>query len=180
MRQQAASPPEAQVRGKGDAAVWRFWVAALATAALDQVTKAWALRELEPGVFVPLGDRWVGLRLIANQAGAFGLIQPAWIPTATAAAACCLLVAVVATGRLRGRPRLLVPLGLLLGGAAGNLADRLRYGAVIDFLDFRVWPVFNIADAAITLGLAGLAWRWLRPGPDGPTQDEAGQVNCAS
>ena len=43
-------------------------------------------------------------------------------------------------------------LGLLLGGAVGNLLDRLRFGHVVDFIDFRIWPVFNIADIAIVLG----------------------------
>jgi signal peptidase II len=45
-------------------------------------------------------------------------------------------------------------LGLQLGGALGNLIDRLRQGYVTDFLDFRVWPVFNIADSALTIGVA--------------------------
>lgn len=44
-----------------------------------------------------------------------------------------------------------IPLVLLLGGAAGNLIDRLRFGCVIDFIDFRVWPVFNFADSCITV-----------------------------
>lgn len=44
-------------------------------------------------------------------------------------------------------------LALILGGAIGNWIDRLRFGAVIDFLDFRVWPVFNLADSAITIGV---------------------------
>lgn len=44
-------------------------------------------------------------------------------------------------------------MGLILGGALGNLLDRLRLGYIIDFLDFRVWPVFNLADSAITVGI---------------------------
>ena len=47
----------------------------------------------------------------------------------------------------------LVAFSLILGGALGNLIDRLRFGYVIDFLDFRIWPVFNIADSAITIGI---------------------------
>ena len=45
-------------------------------------------------------------------------------------------------------------LGLILGGAISNLIDRLRFGCVIDFIDFRIWPVFNFADSAITIGVA--------------------------
>ena len=51
----------------------------------------------------------------------------------------------------------LTALGLILGGAAGNLIDRAAFGYVIDFLDFRIWPVFNIADASITIGAFILA-----------------------
>ena len=54
-----------------------------------------------------------------------------------------------------------VGLCLILSGAIGNLIDRIRLGAVIDFLDFRIWPVFNIADSAITIGAILLAYSML-------------------
>lgn len=53
-------------------------------------------------------------------------------------------------------------LGLILGGAIGNLVDRISFGYVIDFLDFRIWPVFNIADFSITIGAIVLSWEILR------------------
>jgi signal peptidase II len=49
-----------------------------------------------------------------------------------------------------------IPLALVLGGTFGNLIDRFRFGFVIDFLDFRIWPAFNLADMAITIGVIGL------------------------
>ena len=52
-----------------------------------------------------------------------------------------------------------VAFSLILGGAVGNLIDRVVYGHVIDFIDFRVWPVFNIADSAITIGAIMIAWK---------------------
>ena len=48
--------------------------------------------------------------------------------------------------------------GLILGGAIGNLIDRFRFGWVVDFLDFRIWPVFNVADSGITIGVILFAW----------------------
>lgn len=51
---------------------------------------------------------------------------------------------------------------LILSGAIGNLIDRLRYGYIIDFLDFRIWPVFNIADSSITIGAILLGWSILK------------------
>jgi signal peptidase II len=57
-----------------------------------------------------------------------------------------------------GKHLLKVALAMLLGGAIGNLIDRVRIGYVIDFFDFRIWPVFNIADSAIVIGVILLAW----------------------
>lgn len=51
-----------------------------------------------------------------------------------------------------------IALGLILGGACGNLLDRVRLGYIVDFLDFRIWPVFNIADSALTIGILLLAF----------------------
>jgi signal peptidase II len=58
----------------------------------------------------------------------------------------------------RGMPLLWLPVGLLLGGALGNLADRARDGAVIDFIDPVAWPAFNLADACIVIGVLMLLW----------------------
>ncbi len=75
------------------------------------------------------------------------------------------VVVVMAANKETARdPRLATAVGLVLGGAVGNLIDRLfrgrgmLRGAVVDFIDFRVWPVFNLADAAITIGCLLLLW----------------------
>ena len=65
-----------------------------------------------------------------------------------------------------GRVLVKTGLGLVIGGALGNLVDRLRFGMVVDFLDFRVWPVFNLADSAIVAGAFLLAWEILKNADD--------------
>jgi signal peptidase II len=67
-----------------------------------------------------------------------------------------IILLIVSVIKIKGPDLMLkIAFSLILGGAAGNLVDRIRFGYVIDFLDFRVWPVFNLADTAITIG-AGL------------------------
>lgn len=157
----SASPGRA---GTGRPLLFFLLVSAL-TLALDQATKALFRQILSPNDFVPLIGDWVGLRLVHNTASAFGLVQASWVPLAGGLLVSVILVAYVARGALARHPWLALPLALLLGGSLGNLADRLRFRAVTDFIDFRVWPVFNIADSAITVGMVTLAWLllWGRP-----------------
>jgi signal peptidase II len=130
----------------------------------DQLTKAWALRALDDGPIRLIGG--VQLNLAFNTAGAFGLGGAA-VPF-LALGALVLVVIMAASGAMTRKPALAVAMGLVLGGALGNLADRvfrdpgLLKGAVVDFIDLRVWPVFNLADTAITCGCIALliaGWR---------------------
>jgi signal peptidase II len=108
---------------------------------------------------------------VHNTGAAFSLFadQPGW------QRGFFLTVAVVATAvilyllrRTRGQPLFCGALALILGGAVGNLVDRVRYGHVIDFLDFYLgtwhWPAFNVADSAITLGAGMIIWDSFRKG----------------
>lgn len=128
--------------------------------ALDQLTKAWALSALADGPIELIGS--VRLNLTRNTAGAFGLGGAA-VPF-LAVVALGLVIFMAASGATARHPALAVAVGLVLGGAVGNLADRmfrgkgLLRGAVIDIVDLRVWPVFNAADAAITGGCLLLLW----------------------
>ena len=132
--------------------------------ALDAVTKQWAVSALADGPIELFGP--VRLALTHNKAGAFGL-GGAFVPF-LAVAALVLVVFMVATGSTTEKAPMAVALGLVLGGAFGNVADRLfrspgfLRGAVVDFIDVGFWPVFNVADSAITCGcllLLAASWR---------------------
>ena len=139
-----------------------------AIVALDQITKIVALGRLSLGVPVPLIDGLLSLTLVLNPGLAFGLlggIPPAWRWVVAALSLVALAVLarvalrVLPTGGWPGR----LAVGLIFGGAVGNLIDRARFGAVVDFVDVHWrgwhWPAFNVADSAITVGVALLALR---------------------
>jgi signal peptidase II len=124
---------------------------AAAVVAVDQVTKTWALHHASPSRHVI----WtLHLSLTLNTGIAFSQATGSTGLVTVVALAVLGALGVVAV-RSRGAYTAVV-LGLIMGGAMGNLADRLvrhQHGAVIDFIDFRWWPVFNVADAAITIGV---------------------------
>ena len=141
---------------------------AAAVVVLDQIAKAVALARLVPGLPVVLIDHWLSLTLVMNPGLAFGLlgtVPPAWRWLVAALSLVALLVLarvalrVLPTGGWPGR----LAIGLIFGGAVGNLIDRGRFGAVVDFVDVHWrgwhWPAFNVADSAITVGVALLALR---------------------
>ena len=124
--------------------------------ALDQVTKQIAIASVERGtstnVFFGLditNSRNTGVAFGAFEGG--GLIVALLIGVSLA-----LLTGYFALHA--GMPRLWFPVGLLVGGALGNLTDRAREGAVIDFIDPAFWPAFNIADSAIVIGVVTLLY----------------------
>lgn len=141
-------------------ALW-FYVPALGVLIIDQVTKAIARTELGGGESVTVIPGFFDLSLTFNSGAAFGIL-PNWTPLFILIA----LVAIYAIAKLRkagAESRLLsVGLGVLLGGAVGNLIDRIftSQHAVTDFIDLHVtvggqeysWPTFNIADVAIFVG----------------------------
>jgi signal peptidase II len=147
-------------------------VVALAVLALDQATKAWALRALPAAGTVTVIPGLFDLSLSRNTGGVFGLLAGA--PSA-ARRAFFLGATVLALGvigfvlRLHGRESrvLCVALALVAGGALGNLVDRLRFGSVVDFIDWywrsHHWYTFNVADAGISTGAVLLLVQSLRP-----------------
>jgi signal peptidase II len=134
--------------------------AAVATAglvvAVDQVTKQLAATNIAPGDQVAVIP---GLDLTStrNTGVAFGALEGGGLVVAILiGASLALLVAYFLANRERAW--LWLPVGMLLGGALGNLADRAREGAVIDFIDPIAWPAFNVADSCIVIGVLLLLW----------------------
>jgi signal peptidase II len=137
----------------------RAWRLALALCgvmvAIDQGTKAAIESELVPAERVEVFPG-VHLTNVHNEGIAFGLAGGGGslliVLTLAALGLILVLFALNTT-----RPGIWVPVGLLAGGAFGNLADRVRIDSVTDFIELPVWPAFNLADVAIVLGVAGLA-----------------------
>jgi signal peptidase II len=133
-----------------------MWVPALAACgavvAIDQGTKALATSLVDRGDRVEVLP-FLAFENVRNKGVAFGLGGD--IPAALIGVTIVLLVGLLAFLAIRGGSGWLVwlPAALLLGGALGNLADRVRDGAVIDFIDLPLWPTFNLADVAITVGV---------------------------
>ncbi len=123
----------------------------------DRAAKLVALKAMSVGQSIKVIPNILHITLVFNNGAAFGLLKDR-------AAFFVLVSAFVITfiilfaWRHKGMSGLLaVALGLILGGSLGNLVDRMTFGYVIDFFDFRVWPVFNIADSGITVGVGMLA-----------------------
>ena len=126
---------------------------------LDQLSKFFALRFLSAQNSVPLIPHVLDLTLVHNRGVAFGLFS-GYTPVLFTVITVSLVFLFVIANRSHAKTAPGVShvdrwaLSLILGGAVGNWIDRWRFEAVIDFIDFRVWPVFNLADAAITVGVA--------------------------
>ena len=134
-----------------------MWVVAALVFALDRWTKAWAVAELAAVHTRPLFGDWMRLTYVRNTGVAFGLGAGQGLPFAAITFAALVLVVALAMQERNRTWARSIALGLVVGGAAGNLLDRVRWGSVVDFLDFgfgrNMFPVFNAADSAITVGV---------------------------
>jgi signal peptidase II len=149
-----------------------LFVVALVSYGLDRVTKIWAEATL-PGAPIDVVPGVLTLRFTTNSGGAFSIGQSApWFFVGVSV----VVVAIILATSFRHTSRVVgASLGLVLGGALGNLTDRAFRdegfrGRVVDFIDFHVWPVFNLADSAIVVGaivlaLAGIRERKEQPEP---------------
>ena len=129
----------------------------IATLMADQVTKGLVVLAMHPGQSIPSSGLF-RLTYVTNSGSAFGLFpnQTLFLVLASFVGIGVLLV-FYRTNPINST-LLRLSLALQLGGALGNLVDRVRLGYVVDFLDVGAWPVFNLADSAIVVGLIGLLW----------------------
>ena len=138
----------------------RAWARAglvlLIVLAVDQLTKLLVREGMAQGEEDPI---FPALKLVhvRNEGVAFG-IDAGGATLVIVLIALTLLGLVLYFARHTARPLIWLPVGLLLGGALGNIADRIRDGAVTDFLKIPAWPAFNLADVAITAGVIALVY----------------------
>ncbi len=160
-----------------------LYATALVVIVADQLSKVWVLQVLgnREGSYRPVLDDLLWLRLVHNSGAAFGMLNSASLLFAVAAAG--VAAGILAYSRRLANASWLVRmgLGLELGGALGNLIDRLRFGYVVDFIDVRIeprlWPfVFNVADAAITVGVVLLLFTVFRPEPHANPSSASGEA----
>lgn len=126
---------------------------------VDRLTKIAIVNNLQQGQSIKILPGVFHITFVLNNGMAFGLLK-GWGAFFITLSMAVIVLIIVYTVRNKAMDVMLsVSLGLILGGATGNLIDRLLLSRVVDFLDFRIWPVFNIADSAITLGVGVLALR---------------------
>lgn len=148
----------------------RLGIITVLIVALDQITKLIIMRYLPLHDTIPIIDGFFNLTHVHNPGGAFGILAKAgpgvrqffFIGVSLAALG---LVFYFYRTTPRSHPFLGAAFALIFSGAVGNLIDRVRFGKVIDFLDFYVntwhWPAFNVADSAITVGISVCAYHFV-------------------
>ena len=139
---------------------------------LDQLTKYLVIQLLVPGGSYPFRG-FFRFTHVHNSGSAFGILQGQNTPLIFISFIGIIILVLIYRSQPYPSNWLRLSLGLQLGGAFGNLIDRLRLGFVTDFIDIGPWPVFNLADASIVTGLVLLAWVFTRSGPAPESAEES-------
>ena len=141
--------------------MWLF-VLPLVVVILDQFSKYIVVENMALGESIPIIEEVFHLTYILNPGAAFGMFAHNRL-FFIAIAVIVIGIIIWARREILASPwEVKAGCGLFLGGAIGNLIDRARQGLVIDFFDFRIWPVFNIADIAICIGAGLIIWNLLK------------------
>ncbi len=140
-----------------------IFIIVLSVLSLDQLSKFLIAKNLFLHQSVPVISGIFHITLVRNRGAAFRMLKnQIYLFILTSIAAIILIFLNLKEQRGKRFDIYSLSLSLILAGALGNLIDRLRFGCVIDFLDFRIWPVFNVADSAITIGAVLLGWSILK------------------
>jgi len=130
---------------------------------LDQGSKILVRAIMKEGQSISIINDIFHLTFVKNPGAAFGMLPGKTLFFITITLLTVVLISLFYRKVPKEKLALRLGLGLMLGGAVGNLIDRMRTGMVTDFIDLRVWPVFNLADTAIFVGVVILAIEFLRP-----------------
>lgn len=129
-----------------------IYIIALVILLLDQWFKVLVEQSFNLGQSIPVIEEIFHLTYIQNTGASFGLLKEyTWWITVISLAVLVIFIYFIQTSEFDGL-LFKISSGLIVGGAGGNILDRIRMGYVIDYLDFRIWPVFNLADIAIVMG----------------------------
>lgn len=141
--------------------MWLF-VLPLAVVIIDQFSKYIVVENMALGESIPIIENIFHLTYILNPGAAFGMFAHNRLFFIGIAVVVIGLIIWARKEILASPLEVKAGAGLFLGGAIGNLIDRARQGVVIDFFDFRIWPIFNIADIAICIGVGLIIWNLLK------------------
>jgi signal peptidase II len=130
--------------------------------AIDQITKYLVVSNMTEGMSIPILEHIFHLTFVLNPGAAFGMLENNREFFIIMALAVLVLVVYMRKSILEEPLEIQLGIALFVGGALGNLIDRIQTGLVVDFFDFRIWPVFNMADIAICVGVGVIIWSIIR------------------
>ncbi len=140
------------VQGREIVRAMLLWLILIVILVLDQAAKYLASINLLEGETIPVINGIFHITLVHNRGAAFGLFQAHSGVFVVLSIIVASLILYLNYRWVNKGTLVTCVLALIVGGAVGNLIDRIRLGYVVDFLDFRIWPVFNVADSAISIG----------------------------
>ena len=139
-----------------------FLVISFLVILVDRLTKMLVMDRMQEGMSIPVVQGFFNFTYVLNPGAAFGMLPNNRV-FFIALTVAVLVIAFVARKQIaKEGPWFTYGMSLFLGGAIGNLLDRIKTGLVVDFFDFIVWPVFNVADIAICVGVGMIIWSVLK------------------
>lgn len=175
-----ATPSRGQSKGLFSRLPWTLCAISLSVLVVDQISKALVQGHFGPCAYAPsqsIVPDWLSLTYTCNSGAAFGIMANQALLFIVIAAVVAGIVIAYARFLPTQRPLLKVSLGLQLGGAVGNIVDRIHQGYVVDFIAVKSFPVFNLADSCIVIGVCLLAYYLIlapSPTPAGTRQPRDG------